>query len=235
MNNEFNKYKTKGGAYHWDRISSNPLKRNLYSTNIYKTMIGMIPTLQNKKLLDIGCGDATLVYLIDKEKGGDLYGIDNNQLAIKLAKEKMIEKKFHANLKTANCYDLPFPDNYFDYIISSDVIEHLERPKAMLREAKKKLKNEGVMIHATPIRRKDMPVSEYHEYEFSPREYQKILSNFLGNVKIIKINPFLIKYFEDKSIKSLVNAFCIFFKINPYYIFNSLDDYTYMVGIGKNK
>ncbi len=234
MSKQFKKYKNLGGAYHWDRITYNPLKRKLFSQNIYFTVLKLIPKLKDKKLLDIGCGDGILPYLIAKKKGGLIFGIDNNSYAIKLAKNKVFEDKYLVNFRLANCNKIPFPINYFDYIISTDVVEHLERPEVMLAEAYRKLKPNGIMIHSTPIKRKDMPTSEYHYREYTPNEFKNILERKLREVCIIKINPKYIYVIDQSKLKIFLNVFSLISKVNPYNIFRSVfNNFTYMIGIGK--
>jgi len=41
---------------------------------------------------------------------------------------------------------------YFDIVFALDVIEHLVRPKAFLKEAYRVLRDEGVLIISTPLR-----------------------------------------------------------------------------------
>ncbi len=46
---------------------------------------------------------------------------------------------------------LPFPDNYIDGIINTELLEHVEDPESVLREAYRVLKNDGFIITAAPF------------------------------------------------------------------------------------
>ena len=69
---EFLKYK-KRGAYHWDQISYNLIKRNCFVKARYNYIIKLIKKHFNKidvtgkKIIDIGCGDGVLSYLLAKK------------------------------------------------------------------------------------------------------------------------------------------------------------------------
>jgi len=80
---------------------------------------------KNKKLkiLDIGCGEGHFLYLVQKN-GFEVVGIDINEKAIKVAKEKF-------GIKRVYPFDLSefiknFPEEKFDIICAFHLIEHLE-------------------------------------------------------------------------------------------------------------
>lgn len=97
------------------------------------------------KLLDIGC--ALGFFLSFAEKNFETYGIDISPLAIKKAKE--IVKK--SKLSVCNAQDkYPFQNDFFDIVVSFDVIEHLENPKQSVDEAFRVLKSGGYLFLQTP-------------------------------------------------------------------------------------
>lgn len=93
------------------------------------------------KILDIACGISTL----GKNFGNEVYGIDLNAQAVKVAKRHGI----HAIV--GNIEDTwKYPDNYFNIVIASHIIEHVVNPDKLLLEAKRVLKKGGLLIIATP-------------------------------------------------------------------------------------
>lgn len=96
------------------------------------------------KILDIGCGDGnvTQIYL---EKG-EVYGIDISPFALKAAAKKGIK----TSLQDLNNLPLKFPENSFDYVIATDVAEHLIDPVNLLKEVKRVLKKNGMFILTVP-------------------------------------------------------------------------------------
>ncbi|BCX12107.1 MAG: hypothetical protein KatS3mg067_1045 [Thermosynechococcus sp.] len=45
---------------------------------------------------------------------------------------------------------LPFPDNYFDVVFSSNVLEHIQDLRATLSEVRRVMKSDGMAIHILP-------------------------------------------------------------------------------------
>lgn len=73
------------------------------------------------KILDVGCGKAFLLYDFTKVVPGlELHGIDISDYAIANAKEEM-----KPHIKVANANALPYPDNYFDLVISITTLHNL--------------------------------------------------------------------------------------------------------------
>lgn len=94
-----------------------------------------------KKVLDVACGISTLGKLFSS----DVYGLDANPQAIRLSKANGIKAKLGNIEKRWN-----FSSNYFDIVIASHIIEHLVNPDHLMLEAKRVLKNDGMLIVATP-------------------------------------------------------------------------------------
>tara|TARA_B100001250_G_scaffold403198_1_gene417391 strand:+ start:1687 stop:2358 length:672 start_codon:yes stop_codon:yes gene_type:complete len=75
----------------------------------------------NIKILDIGCGKGYLLYDFTKILPNiEVYGIDISEYAI--ANSKTEVKK---NLHLGNANNLPWPDNYFDLVISINTLHNL--------------------------------------------------------------------------------------------------------------
>lgn len=73
------------------------------------------------KILDIGCGKGFLLYDFTKVNPGiEINGCDVSKYAIDNAKEEV-----KSNLKLANATDLPYEDNYFDYVYSINTFHNL--------------------------------------------------------------------------------------------------------------
>ncbi|MBI2578439.1 MAG: class I SAM-dependent methyltransferase [Candidatus Aenigmarchaeota archaeon] len=97
---------------------------------------------ENARLLDVGCGQGTL--LAAAEKYVETYGVDISKEAIKKAEKISGKSKF----RVAEAEKIPFPSGYFDYITCMGSLEHFvdinKALKEMRRVAKKGAK---ILIH----------------------------------------------------------------------------------------
>jgi len=102
-----------------------------------------------KKILDIGCGAGTLsLYLASK--GNDINGIDISSKAIKRCKESAQYLKIkNASFKRMN-FPNQIPNLKYDFIICSEVIEHLKNDNMALNRIFDMLKPKGIAIISTP-------------------------------------------------------------------------------------
>lgn len=100
-----------------------------------------LPFSSKKRILDVACGISTIGRLFSD----DIYGLDMNSQAVKVARKYGIKAKVGDVEKKWN-----YPNEYFDIVIASHIIEHVVNPDAFLLEAKRVLKKNGFLIVATP-------------------------------------------------------------------------------------
>ena len=108
-----------------------------------------IEVYKPKKVLDAGCGrgfyshGASFYPFVQ-----DIQGFDVNDQYLALAKKHCRDKKI--KLRKADIYNLPYPDGSFDFIIFSEVLEHLTNEKNALGELKRVLKKDGIIALTVP-------------------------------------------------------------------------------------
>lgn len=70
----------------------------------------------NKKVLDLGCGSGRHSELF-VENGYEVYGCDISTKSIEMTKKRL--KRFHITKRflTADSWNLPYEDNFFDYVV----------------------------------------------------------------------------------------------------------------------
>ena len=101
------------------------------------------------KVLDLGCGDGYYSYLLTQiPLKLKITGIDSYMDAINTARSVVPKDK--VNFIVAHAEKIPFPKNSFDKIIMSEVIEHVEDDVKVLKEARRVLIDNGILVLTTP-------------------------------------------------------------------------------------
>jgi ubiquinone/menaquinone biosynthesis C-methylase UbiE len=137
------------GAHYFAKDKTAP--KFLYAVNISGLTEG-------DSALDIGCGRGDLMMAL-AQKGAEITGIDYSQEALEIA-QKTIGKQPEAlkdKLKVlhSNATALNFPDQTFDYIFMTDIVEHLypSELKKSFEECQRVLKPKGkLIVHTAPNR-----------------------------------------------------------------------------------
>ena len=96
------------------------------------------------RALDLGCGEGFYAEYL-KEKGYFTIGVDNNNEMLERASGKYDEL---LNLDVQK--RLPFRDNYFEFILALEVLEHLENPVYTIKEINRVLKKNRRAIISVP-------------------------------------------------------------------------------------
>lgn len=131
-------------------------KGNLLKTNNFNPsyigarndILTLIPDNVNK-VLDVGCSIGTLGEQIKQSNNNvEVIGVEINEQMAKVAKEKL-DSVIIEDAENINLADY-FSPNYFDCIIFADILEHLENPWDVLKNATSFLNNEGVIIASIP-------------------------------------------------------------------------------------
>lgn len=106
-----------------------------------------------KRLIDLGCGDGAVLSGLQKKgllTGRDVYGCDLSQERL----DRLHGSLLFVNLVHGNAVNLTqFKDGYFDFIICSQVIEHLEDDEVLLKEIRRLL-NRGGRLYISSVVKK---------------------------------------------------------------------------------
>lgn len=127
---------------HFDEIAqkydSYKIKNKFYYDNLKRLLSQFIPTRKN--ILEVGCGTGELLYFLKPKVG---YGIDISSQMIKIAKTKYKNSKnLHFSTKKVS----NFKNKIVEYILLSDVTEHLEEPGKMISDISKIMTGETKLI-----------------------------------------------------------------------------------------
>lgn len=96
------------------------------------------------KVLDVGCFTGDFLVLM-KEAGADVYGLELQDDAVKIA-----NKKLHGRVKTADVMTDVFPAVRFDVITLLGIVEHVTDPMKLIKRSTELLKRGGILMVQTP-------------------------------------------------------------------------------------
>ena len=171
------------------------LKKHYRGEDFYNQFL--ITDLPEKgKILDVGCGlGLFLRFLKNRAPSCELYGVEIDELLLREAQKNCPS----AHLEKVQDESLPFPDNFFDFVFSLDVIEHVSNPVKHLLEIHRVMKPEANFILCTPDR-----MSYYRNI---PWEYSEnpLLINFLRLLGIRKLDPTHRREFTVLGLRRLLN------------------------------
>lgn len=105
------------------------------------------------KLLDVGCGEGSDAEIFIKEFKLDVYGTD-------IYEDEKVKSVEGLKFQIANISQLPFEDNFFDYVFIHDVLHHVDE------------KNQSLESHLVGL-----------------KELQRVCKNY-GNILILEGNRY---------------------------------------------
>jgi SAM-dependent methyltransferase len=149
-----NLYKKQQFHPQWYSLLINPFY--IIRSRLFRAIQKLAPALGNGQLLDFGCGAKPYRHLFTVEQ---YIGLD-------------MENPSHPHLTedVDVFYDgttIPFPNNRFDAILSSEVMEHVFEPEAILAELHRVLKPGGKALFTVPF------VWNEHEVPYDYARYSR--------------------------------------------------------------
>ncbi len=109
--------------------------------------VDMLPDNRSLRILEIGCGNgATGVLALQRHKCVEYVGIEMFKSEGKKA-EQVLSKVYIGNVETMT---FPFPPDYFDVLIASEVLEHLTDPYDVVKRACVWVKPGGRVFASSP-------------------------------------------------------------------------------------
>ncbi len=107
--------------------------------------------LKKGKVLDAGCGSGSMLIKLLKD-GYSADGLEASKEFVKLVNKKILDSDFNgrAEVKVGTIIEVPCSDDYFDGLIASEVLEHVEDDKRAVKEFCRVLKDGGICIASVP-------------------------------------------------------------------------------------
>ena len=146
-----------------------------------------------EKVLEVGCGDGSILrFLSEQGFAKAFYGCDISATAVNQAKSQEIPSLAEAIVFDG--YHLPYPDGFFDLAYCSHVVEHVEYPRALIREIGRVSKQQ---VYEIPI-----------DFGFY---VDKKVNHFCGYGHINIFTPALFRFLLFSEGYSLIREKCGFF------------------------
>ncbi|MGH1288212.1 class I SAM-dependent methyltransferase [Bacillus toyonensis] len=108
-------------------------------------MIKNITDIQNKQIIDIGCGGGIYTKELALMGAQNVVGLDFSTEILQAAKENCSDFP-NISFIHGDAHSIPYPNETFDIVISRAVIHHLQDIPTFLREASRILKKNGLLI-----------------------------------------------------------------------------------------
>lgn len=212
---EFRKYEI-GGAYHWKWYLADYLGYRAF----VRAIMAALPA--SGRLLDIGCGDGLMSFAAFR-RGLSVSGIDNNDLAIGLARivcADALAGKFDAAFRSvgdavpspeakagtgayASNGDLAFAcrsafdldeDGTYDCAICVEVIEHVAEPAALLAKIHRAIRNFAIIT--TPDGTGETP-GPYDHQLWTPDSFGDFLGGYRFERLDLRPGTIAVKLFKE--------------------------------------
>ena len=161
--------------YHWNQVDLTESQIK-YIENVYKWMEGgscratieqLGINVSGKNVLEVGCGPGQLLVELSKDSPSKLLGVDLDEAYLKFAATEFRNRNIiNFILIRADATSLPFPDGYFDLVISFLTLPYVKDDKKALTEFSRVLKRGGALVISG--HEKGFPIRYVKQRKFKP-------------------------------------------------------------------
>jgi SAM-dependent methyltransferase len=109
-------------------------------------------SFNSKKICDVGCGDGRNLVLL-KQCGFDLYGVEISEEIVEKVKSDLASLGIEADIRVGDNYNIPFGDDFFDYVLSWNVCYYMGKQtnfSSHVKELARVIKPEGFLVLSIP-------------------------------------------------------------------------------------
>lgn len=134
-------------AYDWLTSLYDPVMRWTMRERTFKfRLIEQAAIQPHDKVLDLGCGTATLTMLIKQgHPDSSVLGLDGDEKALQIGRQKLAQAGLDVSLHHGMSFQLPYGDESLDRVVSSLLFHHLTRQDKVrtLHEVRRVLRSGG--------------------------------------------------------------------------------------------
>ncbi len=155
---------------YWDEVYKQGIDPGVIKADEFKFENIAHHIVDGMRVIDLGCGTGELCQVIKKLKPRcEVWGVDFSKEAILQAQEQGNDIIYGID----NVVNTSLGSNSFNYVLSLETIEHLDRPEELIKEAARLLKTDGVFILTAPFGN-HIPSKE-HVWEFNYSDIENLL------------------------------------------------------------
>jgi len=147
----------------------------------------LIKPFKGGSVIDLGCLDSRIFPLLKKRIPYTEFKYTGVDIAEKAILE--MQKRYagdEAEFRVVDIYDTKEPDGKYDYAVLGEVIEHMEEPEKVVKEAMRILRKGGTLALSTPHNEAVEPGAvdgERHLWSFTRDDIMELLKPY-GSVKL---------------------------------------------------
>jgi ubiquinone/menaquinone biosynthesis C-methylase UbiE len=153
--------------------------RNIYGAHFGRYRAGM-SLLKDKVVLDIACGSGYGTHLM-ATVAKKVYGVDVDAGTIAYAAEHYGGKNIV--YRQGDGIAIPLEDNSVDVVVSYETIEHIDDYQTFLKEVKRILRSEGLLLLSTPNDVEYAEGNHFHLHEFTYNQLKKLVGQYFQHHK----------------------------------------------------
>lgn len=186
--------------------------KNLYDKHWWwrareKFLLDIINELEldsGSNILDVGCGDG--LFFEHLMKFGSVSGVETEALLISK------DSKHYNKIYNGDIFSAPFSENYFDFILACDVLEHVENEISFLNKLYSLLKPKGVLLLTVPSFNQIWTSHDdknHHFRRYVKNDFNRLLANSKFKIEINKyffFSLFFLKFAQRFIEKFLSNS-----------------------------
>lgn len=171
--------------------SDNPIHQRLYKAYV------VAKDYVKGNVLEVGCGEGRGVDVLINQSDS-FTAVDKIEALIQKLSEKFPQGKF----MSMNIPPLGgLKDNTYDFVVSFQVIEHIQNDELYLREIHRVLKPGGTALLTTPNRKMSLTRNPWHVREYLPQELRALATKIFAHaeVKGITGNEKVMQYYHENK------------------------------------
>jgi SAM-dependent methyltransferase len=169
--------------------------RDKLKVEIVDQVVGVIRS--GDRVVDIGCGRGDLLSEIrSRQPNVQVFGLDFSSKAIEGATRSLPDGEFRQFVIDRT---LPYDDRSFDLVLCTDVIEHLDYPKAIVAELVRICRPGGTVAVVVP----DGDVDQFfgHNWFFNQQRLSELLADWGGVVTRLPVTREFIGLISVRPVK----------------------------------